>query len=159
MNNIQILGTMTKEPELKYTGTGTAILSFSIAYNEKYKKQDGSYEDKAMFFDVTAFGKRAETINSYFRKGSRILINGSLDYQRWSDKQSGQNRSKVGIKLNDFDFIDKRDSQTNTTQAQQQPTYEYQNAQGQQVTQQQYQARQQAQKPPSIDVYEDEIPF
>ena len=171
MNNVQILGTITREPELRYTQSGTAILSFGIAYNEKYKKQDGSYEDKAHFFDVTAFGKRGETINQYFSKGSRILIGGSLDFQSWNDQQ-GQKRSKVSIKLNDFDFIDKKDNQSNNTQtnyqqSQQQspqqyqaPQPQYQNQQGQQVTQQQYnQNQQQAQVPPAIDVDEDEIPF
>ena len=170
MNNIQILGTITREPELRYTQSGTAILSFGIAYNEKYKKQDGSYEDKAHFFDVTAFGKRGETINQYFNKGSRILIGGSLDFQSWNDKQ-GQKRSKVSIKLNDFDFIDKKDNQSNNSQANyqqpqqqaqqyQHPPIEYQNAQGQPVQQQQYQAnQQQAQVPPAIDIDEDPIPF
>ena len=173
MNNVQILGTITREPELKYTQSGTAILSFGIAYNEKYKKQDGSFEDKAHFFDVTAFGKRGETINQYFSKGARILIGGSLDFQSWNDQQ-GQKRSKVSIKLNDFDFIDKKtdkqqsnNSQANYQQPQQQapqqyqaPQPQYQNQQGQQVTQQQYnQNQQQAQVPPAIDVDEDEIPF
>jgi len=173
MNNVQILGTITREPELKFTQSGTAILSFGIAYNEKYKKQDGSYEDKAHFFDVTAFGKRGETISQYFNKGARILIGGSLDFQSWNDQQ-GQKRSKVSIKLNDFDFIDKKtdnqqsnNSQANYQQPQQQqaqqyqaPQPQYQNQQGQRVTQQQYnQNQQQAQVPHAIDVNEDEIPF
>jgi len=161
MNNVQILGTITRDLELKYTASGTAILSFGIAYNEKYKKQDGSYEDKAHFFDVTAFGKRGETINKYFTKGARILISGSLDFQSWNDN-NGQKRSKVSIKLNDFDFIDKNQSnngQANYNQPQQpqyqapqqpqprqQPQVEYQNAQGQQV-------------PHAIDTNEGEIPF
>ena len=171
MNNVQILGTITREPELKYTQSGTAILSFGIAYNEKYKKQDGSFEDKAHFFDVTAFGKRGETINQYFSKGARILIGGSLDFQSWNDQQ-GQKRSKVSIKLNDFDFIDKKDNQSNNTQTnyqqpqQQQaqqyqaPQPQYQNQQGQQVTQQQYnQNQQQAQVSPTIYVDDGQLPF
>ena len=172
MNNVQILGTITREPELKYTQSGTAILSFGIAYNEKYKKQDGSFEDKAHFFDVTAFGKRGETINQYFSKGARILIGGSLDFQSWNDQQ-GQKRSKVSIKLNDFDFIDKKtdnqqsnNSQANYQQPQQQapqyqsPAPQYENAQGRPVTQQQYQSnQQQAQVPPTIYVDEDKMPF
>lgn len=120
MNNVQILGTITREPELKYTQGGIAILSFGIAYNEKRKQQDGSYGDVAHFFDVTAFGKTAENINSYFFKGSRILINGSLDFQSW--EKDGQKRSKVGIKVNSFDFIDKRsDNQSSNAQANQVP--------------------------------------
>ena len=119
MNNINILGTITREPELKYTQGGIAILSFGIAYNEKRKQQDGSYADLAHFFEVTAFGKKAETVNQWFSKGSRILIQGSLDYQSWVDKD-GQKRSRVSIKLNDFDFIDKKsDAQSNNGQTNQ----------------------------------------
>jgi len=115
MNKIQILGTITKDIELKYTQTGAAIASFSIAYNERYMDKNGQQVDKAMFFDVTAFNKKAEVLNQYFHKGSRILIDGSLDYQTWT-AQDGTNRSKVGIKLNNFDFIDRKQD----TQPQQQ---------------------------------------
>ena len=154
MNSIHILGTITKEPELRYTQSGIAILSFSIAYNEKRKQQDGGYADISHFFDVTALGKKAETINSWFRKGSRILIQGSLDYQSW--EKDGQKKSKVGIKLDDFDFIDKKDNQSNNGQANR-PPVEYQNAQG--LT---YQHQPQRQMPPSvpeIDIDIEELPF
>ena len=177
MNNIQILANMTKDIELKYTPSGLAIGAFGIAYNERRKQQDGSYGDVTHFFDCTAFGKTAENINAYFHKGSKILIDGSLDYQSWKN-QEGQTRSKVGIKVNSFDFIDrKNDIQLNNSQAnncppqwqqqgyqapQQQanqankPAYEYENTQGQQTQPPQ---RQMPQQPPVIDVDEDEIPF
>ncbi len=101
---------MTKDCELKYTQSGTAIGSFGIAVNKKIKNQSGGYDDKAMFFDVTAFGKTAENINKFFGKGSRILISGELDFQQWG--KDGQKRSKVGIVCHQFDFIDKKaDSQ------------------------------------------------
>ena len=141
MNNINILGTITREPELKYTQSGTAILSFGIAYNEKRKQQDGSYTDFAHFFDVASIGKKAEVINQWFRKGSRILIQGSLDYQSWN-AQDGSKKSKVGIKLEDFDFIDKREANNSeANQAPQQGGYggnQYQSPQSNQTNQQQY---------------------
>jgi single-strand DNA-binding protein len=155
MNNVQILGTITREIELKYTQSGVAIGSFGIAYNEKRKQQDGSYGDVAHFFDITAFGKTAENINSYFQKGSRILLNGSLDFQSWTDNE-GKKRSKVGIKVDSFDFIDKRDNSQPQTQQRPQPTYEYQNAQGRPTPPPQ---RQMPQQPPEIDIDEDIIPF
>lgn len=149
MNNISILGTITREPELKYTQGGTAILSFGIAYNEKRKQQDGRYQDLAHFFEVTAFGKKAETVNQWFRKGSRILIQGSLDYQSW--EKDGQKKSKVGIKLNDFDFIDKRESNNEqANQAPQQDHREYRQPQRQMPGKNSL---------PEIDIDEDEIPF
>ena len=116
MNKIQILGTITRNPEIKYTQSGAAICSFGIAYNDTYLK-DGNKVDKAHFFDVTAFGKTGENINKYFHAGSRILIDGSLSYEQW--EKDGQKRSKVGIKLNGFDFIDRKSD--NENQGTQQP--------------------------------------
>ncbi len=116
MNKLQLLSTITKDIEMKYAQSGTAIASFSVAYNTKYKDQSGQYVEKAAFFDVTAFGKTAENLQKYFHKGSRILIDGELDYQSW--EKDGQKRSKVAIKLNSFDFIDRKsDTQPQTAQA------------------------------------------
>ena len=155
MNSVQILGNITRDIELKYTQSGTAIGSFGVAYNEKRKQQDGSYGDVTHFFDCTAFWKTAENINQYFQKGSRILIQGSLDFQSWNDKQ-GQKKSKVGIKVERFDFIDKRtDNQSNNGQTNQPPVY-YENAQGKPTPPPQRQAPQQQ---PTIDIGEDAIPF
>jgi len=183
MNSIQILGAITRDLELKYTQSGVAIGSFGLAYNEKRKQQDGSYGDVAHFFDCTAFGKTAENINSYFQKGSRILILGSLDFQSWNDAD-GKKRSKVGIKVGSFDFIDKRSDSSQQPQQgyqapaqqpyqsyapQQQQTYQpqqqaykpppttYENAQGRPVPPPQQQQR--PQQPPVINIDEQEIPF
>jgi single-strand DNA-binding protein len=106
-NNIQIMGTLTDEVELKYSQSSTAIGNFSIAVNESYQDQNGNKIEKAHFFKVSVFGKRAETISQYFHKGSRILINGSLVQDRWQD-QNGEKKSMVSIKLNDFTFVDRK---------------------------------------------------
>lgn len=182
MNNIQILGTITRDVELKYSQSGTAIASFGIAYNDKWKDQSGQVVEKAHFFDVTVIGKQSEIVNKFFHKGSRILIDGSLDFSQWVDKD-GQKRSKVGIKLNRFTFVDKANnqdnqgSQNNQQQGYQQPQQgqaqqyqqpqqvqtQYQNAQGQPVPQQQYQQNMQQHQMPQNNVPEidmsDEIPF
>jgi len=162
MNNIQILGTITREPELKYTQGGSAILNFGIAYNDKWKDQNGEMKEKGHFFDVSVFGKQAETINQFFNKGSRILIDGSLDFQSW--EQDGQKRSKVGIKLNRFTFVDKRDSQSPAQGQQQQQSYQQQQPQSGYGNPNKQQEQQQPdhsgqQIIPEIDINEDEIPF
>ncbi len=108
MNQIQILGTITRDVELRYGQSGNAFAKFGIAYNDKWTAQNGEKMEKAHFFDVSVFGKQAETINQYFRKGNRILISGSLAFESWQDDQ-GQKRSKVGIKMERFDFIDRKD--------------------------------------------------
>jgi len=136
---------MTKDCELKYTQRGTAVGSFGIAWNEKRKDQAGNYTDVAHFFDVTALGKTGDNINKFFGKGSRILIDGSLDFQQW--EKDGQKRSKVGIKVNGFDFIDRKsDAQSNDNYSQPAPSAPRA-------------APQPASNIPEIDINEDEIPF
>lgn len=178
MNKVQILATITRDIELKYTQVGSAIANFGVAYNDKWKDQNGQIQEKAHFFEVTAFGKTGENINSFFRKGSRILIDGSLDYQSWVD-QNQQKRNRVSIKLNGFDFIDRKsdtDSQNNQggytpqqgqQQSYQQPQPNYEDKNGNSQSQQQQQAHhsQHREMPssdslPVIDVDETgEIPF
>ena len=141
MNNLQILGTITRDLELRYAQSGSAILNFGIAYNDNWKDANGQKQEKAHFFDVSVFGKQAETINQYFNKGSRILIDGSLDFQSW--EKDGQKHSKVGIKLKGFTFVDKRDNSQGASQGQQplQQNQSYQQAPQQQqsyATQQEY---------------------
>jgi len=128
MNKVQILGTITRDIELRYSQSGSAVANFGIAYNDKWKDQQGQVKEKAHFFDVSVFGKQAETINQYFRKGSRILIDGSLDFQQW--EKDGQKHSKVSIKMNGFSFIDRKSDDTNDKnnyqQGQQQNAQNYQ---------------------------------
>ncbi len=170
MNSVQILGTITRDVELKYTQGGAAIASFGIAYNDKYKKQDGTIEEKAHFFNVTAFGKQGEIVSQFFHKGSRIIIEGSLDFQSWTDQQ-GVKKSTVGIKMKGFSFVDRKadsvQQQQQQGQPQQQPQQQPQyQPQGQPQPQQQYQPQVQQQTvqgaqgqqiPVIIDV--GEIPF
>tara|TARA_R110002073_G_scaffold131310_1_gene278018 strand:+ start:1020 stop:1442 length:423 start_codon:yes stop_codon:yes gene_type:complete len=140
MNNINIIGRIGKEIELKFLPSGSAIANFSIAVNQDYKKQDGSKVEKTSWFEITAFGKTAENINNFFNKGSMIGISGELEQQTWT-AQDGTNKSKVIIKLQSFTFIDKK--QENPQQQQQS-----------------YNAPQQQQNNiPTIDVDSEEIPF
>lgn len=128
MNNVNIIGTMTRNIDLKYLATGTPVGSFAIAVNQDYKKQDGTKVEKTSFFDVKVIGKQSEIINQYFSKGSRIGITGSLEQETWQDNQ-GQNRSRVVIKLEQFSFIDRKsDSQGQRSQSQNnyQPKQQYQ---------------------------------
>ncbi len=153
MNTIIILGTITKDIELKYLNSGGAVANFSIAYNKKYKGVDGNLVEKVSFFDVGAFGRSAETINQYFRKGSRILVRGELEQSTWK-AQDGTNRSKVSIKLEQFDFIDKNENQGQT----QQQGYSQPESQAPQTQEPSYRQPQTA-VPPTVDIDEDEIPF
>ena len=138
MNNINIIGRIGKEIELKYLQSGSAVASFSIAVDQSYKK-DGQKVEKTSWFDVSAFGKTAELVNQYFHKGSMIGITGELEQQTWQ-AQDGYNRSKVIIKMQQVTFIDKKsDNQSNNAQANQ----------GYQQPQQPQQAQPQQYQPPT----------
>ena len=119
MNSINIIGTMTRDVELKYLPSGTAAGSFAIAVNQDYKNQAGQKVEKTSFFDVKVIGKQAEIINQYFHKGSRIGLTGSLEQETWT-AQDGTNRSRVIIKLESFSFIDRK-SDGQSSQGQSQP--------------------------------------
>lgn len=145
MNNINIIGTMVRDLELKYLPSGTAVGSFAIAVNQDYKNQAGQKVEKTSFFDVKVVGKQAETINQYFHKGSRIGITGSLEQETWS-AQDGTNRSRVIIKLENFSFIDRKSDN--------------QNSQGQNnQKQQRQQPTQRNEYVPEFDVDDESIPF
>lgn len=114
MNNITIIGTITRDIEIKYLPSGTAVAKFGIAWNEKVKNHSGGYDDKAHFFDVVAWGKTAENINRFFHKGKQIGITGSLSFESWLDHQQ-QKRSRVIIKMKEFDFIGSKESNNSQT--------------------------------------------
>lgn len=113
INTCTVSGRLTADPVIKYTASNLAICSFSIANNVYSKSAEKN--SKVNFFNVVAFGKTAETIEKYMNKGSRIFITGQMSFSKWQDKASGQNRSKVEIIVNDFEFVDKR-SDSNTQQ-------------------------------------------
>ena len=159
MNNVNLIGTIGKDIELKYLPSGSAVASFSIAINQDYMK-DGQKVKKTSWIDCSVFGKRAETINQYFNKGSRIGITGELDQQTWTDNQ-GQNKSKIIVKVNSFDFIDKKsDNHQPQGQNYNQPYQGGYNHSGNGMNQPTKQEINQYQDQlPQIDLDEDEIPF
>src|SRR5271170_2357095 len=105
-NRVILMGNLTRDPELRYTPKGTAVARLGIACNRKWKSESGEMKEEVTFVDVDAFGKTAETIGQYLKKGRPILIEGRLRYETWDDKQSGQKRSKLGVVLETFQFLD-----------------------------------------------------
>lgn len=94
LNNVVLTGRVTRDVELKYTTNGSAVANFSIAVNEGVKQPNGQWEDKGNFFDVSLWGKSAETLTRFLTKGKRITVQGRLRQQTWQD-QEGRSRSKV----------------------------------------------------------------
>jgi len=103
LNSISLVGRLTKDAELKFTNSGTAVAELGIAVNESVKRGD-AWEDEASFFNCQLWGKRAESLAQYLIKGTRIAIEGRLKQSRWKDKE-GQNRSSVGIKIGNIQLL------------------------------------------------------
>lgn len=103
INTVVIAGRTTKDPEIKVTPSGTAVLSLSLAVNDTKKNAQGEWEETANFFDCVLFGKRAESLAQYIPKGSKLTINGRLHQDRWQG-QDGTNRSRVSIIVQDIEL-------------------------------------------------------
>lgn len=103
-NKVIIGGRMTRDPQLSYLPSKTAVVEFSVATSRKYKKQDGSEGEEACFTDCQMFGKRAEVVNKYFKKGDPILIDGRLKLDQWQ-AQDGSKRSKLRVFVENFEFV------------------------------------------------------
>jgi single-strand DNA-binding protein len=106
-NKVILLGNLTRDPEVRYTPSGTAVASFAIAVNRKYKQGEET-KDEVSYIDIVVFGKTAENCGQYLNKGDAILVEGRLQQRRWDDKDSGQKRSKVEVVAQVVNFMPKR---------------------------------------------------
>ena len=103
-NKILLLGNLTRDPQLSYTPSQTAVVDFGMATNRRWTAQDGSQREETCFVDCRAFGKQAETINKYLAKGRLIFIEGRLTYETWT-AQDGSKRSRHRITVESFQFL------------------------------------------------------
>ena len=103
INRVTITGNLTREPEYKQTASGTGILAFGVAVNDRRKNQAGEWEDYANFVDCTMFGKRAESLSSVLHKGMKVAIEGKLHYSSW--EKDGQKRSKLDVTVDEIEFM------------------------------------------------------
>jgi len=104
-NKVILAGNLTRDPELRYTPKGMAIAKFGLAVNRSWKTETGETKEEVTFVDVDAFGRQAETIAQYMKKGSPFLMEGRLRLDQWDDKQTGQKRRKLGVVLEGFQFL------------------------------------------------------
>jgi single-strand DNA-binding protein len=106
MNKIIITGNLTRDIELRYMPSGSALATFGVASSRKWKdKNTGEQREEVMFVDVKIFGRSAEVANQYLAKGKKVLIEGRLVLEQWQD-QSGINRSKHTVSCENFEFLD-----------------------------------------------------
>jgi single-strand DNA-binding protein len=104
-NKVILIGNLTRDPELRYTPKGMAIAKIGLAVNRTWRTEAGESKEEVTFVDVDAFGRQAETLAQYMKKGSPLMIEGRLKLDQWDDKQSGQKRSKLGVVVEGFQFL------------------------------------------------------
>ena len=103
-NKILLMGNLTRDPQLSYTPSQTAVVDFGLATNRKWTAQDGSQRDETCFVDCRAFGRMAENINKFFKKGKPIFVEGRLSFDQWTG-QDGVKRSKHRVTVENFTFL------------------------------------------------------
>jgi single-strand DNA-binding protein len=101
-NRVVLMGNLTRDPELSFASSGTPVCKFGLAINRKWKDRE-----EVCFIDVVSFGKQAEILNQYLRKGGAVLVEGRLTYSSWEDKNSQQRRSKNEVVVENFSFLPK----------------------------------------------------
>jgi len=108
-NKVILIGNLTRDPELRYTPKGMAIAKIGLAINRSWRDANsGELKEEVTFVDIDAFGKQAETIGNYLKKGRPIMVEGRLRLDTWEDKQTNQKRSKLGVVLESFQFLDSK---------------------------------------------------
>lgn len=109
LNKVILIGNLTRDVELRYTQGGSAIANLGLATNRRWKdKNSGENKEEVTFVDITVFGRSAETANQYLKKGSKVLIEGRLKFDQWTD-QSGQKKSKLSVTAETLQFLDSKE--------------------------------------------------
>lgn len=106
VNQVMLMGNLTRDPELRQTPSGQSVCSFSLALNRAYKDQSGEWQEATDYIDCVCWGPLAERVSQYLSKGRRAFVQGRLQSRSW--EQEGQKRSKVEVLANDVTFLDGR---------------------------------------------------
>jgi single-strand DNA-binding protein len=108
LNRVLLMGNLTRDPELRYTPNNQAVCNVGIAVNRRWRNQQGEQQEETTFVDCEAWGRAAEVINQYMKKGRPIFVEGRLKLDQWQDKDGG-NRSKLKVVVESFQFVDSRE--------------------------------------------------
>ncbi|MCC7066241.1 MAG: single-stranded DNA-binding protein [Planctomycetes bacterium] len=103
-NKVILLGNLTRDIELRHTQGGMALAKFGMAINRKWS-QNGEQKESTCFVDLTAFGRQAEVLSQYVKKGSQLFVEGRLEYSTWEAKDGGGKRSKLDVVVENFQFV------------------------------------------------------
>ncbi|HTY86154.1 MAG TPA: single-stranded DNA-binding protein [Candidatus Acidoferrum sp.] len=105
-NKVILAGNLTRDPELRYTPKGTAVARITLAVNRTYTAEGGEKKEEVSFVDIDVWGRQAEVISQYMKKGRPLLVEGRLKQDTWEDKNTKQKQSKLKVVLESFSFID-----------------------------------------------------
>lgn len=107
LNRVTLVGRLTRDPELRHTAGGNAVCAIRLAVSSRGRDESGNWADRPNYFDVTVFGRQAETASTYLAKGRRIGVDGRLSWREW-EGQDGAKRQTVEVVANDIFFLDSR---------------------------------------------------
>jgi single-strand DNA-binding protein len=108
VNRVTLLGNIGKDPEVSFLPSGTAVAKFGLATSERFKDKGGEWQDRTEWHNVVAFGKLAEIVRDYVKKGNKLYVEGALRTSSWDDKTSGQKRYKTEIIMNELSLLSGR---------------------------------------------------
>lgn len=109
VNKVILIGNLTRDPQTKQLPTQSVVTEFGLAMNRKFKSPDGEDRDEVCFVDCAAFGRQAEVIQKYCKKGKLLYVEGRLRYDSWDDKNGHGKRSKLSVVVENFQFLGGRD--------------------------------------------------
>jgi len=107
LNKVMLMGNLTRDPELRYLQSGTAVCDFGLAVNRRYKSGSGEQREEVTYVDITAWGRQAEVVSEFLQKGRPIFVEGRLKFDQWTTND-GQKRSKLNVVMENFQFLDSR---------------------------------------------------
>jgi single-strand DNA-binding protein len=103
-NRVLLMGNLTRNPEIRYTPSGTAVADLGLAVNESFKNKAGETVEQTCFVDVVVWGRQAETASEYLHKGSPVFVEGRLQLDQWESKE-GEKRSKLRVRADRVQFL------------------------------------------------------
>ena len=125
LNKVQLIGNLGKDPELSYTPSGIAVAKFSIATNERWKDNEGNFQERTEWHNIIAWRKLAEICGQYLKKGSKVYLEGRLQTRSWDDKNTGAKRYATEIIADDMIMLDAKGGTMETNNsAQEEPASE-----------------------------------
>lgn len=108
VNKVILIGNLGKDPEVKYTPTGTPVAKFSLATNESYKDKAGQWQERTEWHNIVAWQRLAEIVGEYVKKGSKLYIEGRIQTSSWDDKQTGEKKYRTEIVANELVLLSGR---------------------------------------------------